>query len=380
MPSPIVVVAVDSFKGSLAAPAATEAIARGVLRAVPGADVRARPMADGGEGTLDALLAASPGSRRLRVATCGATGAAIETPVGRLADGEGVVEIAQVVGLTDAATGTSDVRARDTRGVGRVLRALIDDGCRAIAIGLGGSSTNDGGAGLLAELGVRFLDAEGRAVAPTPEGLARLARVDAGALDPRVGAVRLTIMSDVDNPLTGARGATAVFGPQKGVAAADIAALDRTLAHYAAQVEAALGCHAASKAGAGAAGGLGFALQLLGARFASGAETVADLNGLDAALDGADWAITGEGRSDAQTLMLKAPSIVARRARARGVPVALLSGAIDSAALPALDAHFDGCFALPPGPAALADSLAHAQDWLDDRAFAMARLRFCARR
>jgi glycerate kinase len=378
--SPIVVVAVDSFKGSLAAPAATDAIARGVLRALPHAQVRARPMADGGEGTLDALLAASPGSRRRDVATCGATGAPIQAPVGRLADGEGVVEIAQIVGLTDAAAGTSDVRARDTRGVGRVLRALIDDGCRAIAIGLGGSSTNDGGAGLLAELGVRFLDAEGRAVRPTPEGLGTLASVDASGLDARLGSVRLTIMSDVDNPLTGMRGATAIFGPQKGVAAADVDALDRTLMHYASRVEAALGRHAASERGAGAAGGLGFALQLLGARFASGAETVADMNGLDAALDGADWAITGEGRSDAQTLMLKAPSIVARRARARGVPVALLSGAIDGTALPALDAHFDGCFALPPGPASLADSLANARDWLDDRAFAMTRLRFCARR
>lgn len=375
-PAPVIVVAVDSFKGSLRASDACDAIARGIRRALPASVVRERPMADGGEGTLDALMAASPGSSRLRLPTLGAGGHAIDAGVGRLADGTVVVEIAQIVGITDRVAMSVGVGARDTRGVGIVLRQLLDDGCREFSIGLGGSSTNDGGAGLLAVLGVRFLDAADGLLAPTPDGLAGLARVDVAKLDPRLAAARMTIMSDVNNPLTGEQGATAVFGPQKGVADADVALVDRTLARYAALVEMALARHASQSPGAGAAGGLGFALQLLGARFKSGADVVADLNGLDAALSGSVWVITGEGRSDAQTLMRKAPFVVAQRARARKIAVSLLSGALDTSALPLLEAHFDGCFALPPGPQSLAVTMDRAADWLGDRAHAMARLRF----
>ena len=208
----------------------------------------------------------------------------------------------------------------------------------------------------------------GDAVAPTPAGLATLASADAGGLDPRLGECAITIMSDVNNPLCGERGATAIFGPQKGVRADEIAAIDATLARFAALAERAVGRSAADRPGAGAAGGLGFALQLVGGSFRSGAEVVADLIGLDAALAGADWAITGEGRTDAQTLLRKAPFVVAERARAAGVPITLLSGAIDSAALPELGRVFDGCFALPAGPMTLADCIAHADVLLADRA------------
>jgi glycerate 2-kinase len=377
---PIIVVAVDSFKGSLEAGAACRAIARGVVRALPDAELRVRAMADGGEGTLDAVLAASPGGTRFSVTTRGADGRALDVAVGRLADGSAVVEIAQVVGITDGTAMTTEIAARDTQGVGVLLRHLLDDGCREFAIGLGGSSTNDGGAGLLAALGVRFVDAADRIVAPTPRGLSNLVRVDLAGLDPRVDQSRLTIMSDVNNPLCGDQGATVVFGPQKGAQADAIAPIDATLARYAALLENAFGRQAAQRAGAGAAGGLGFALQLLGGEFRSGADVVADLNGLDAALAGASWAVTGEGRSDAQTLMRKAPCVVAERAHSQGVGVSLLSGALDPAALAALDAVFDGCFALPPGPHSLADSIAHASEWLADRAAAMTRLRFSARR
>lgn len=181
-------------------------------------------------------------------------------------------------------------------------------------------------------------------------------------------------MSDVNNPLAGPRGATAIFGPQKGVAADRVAAIDATIARYAALVEPALGRGAAERPGAGAAGGLGYALMLAGGTLRSGAEVVADLIGLDAALDDADWAITGEGRSDAQTLLSKGPSVVAGRARARGVPVSLLSGAIDASSLPALNARFDGCFALPAGPATLDACVRDAATTLADRAEAMTRL------
>ncbi|MEO6748487.1 MAG: glycerate kinase, partial [Casimicrobiaceae bacterium] len=311
---PIIVVAVDSFKGSLSAADACNAITAGIRRALPAADVRARPMADGGEGTLDAVLAASAGAARHRLPTRGAAGDAIEADVGILANGAAIVEVAQVVGITDPLAMATRVAARDTRGVGVLLRHLLDAGCRDFSLALGGSSTNDGGAGMLAALGVRLLDAAGAEVAPSPDGLARLASVDAAGLDPRIRQARLMIMSDVDNPLTGERGATAVFGPQKGVAAEAVGAIDATLARYASRVESALEKSASQLRGAGAAGGLGFALQLLGAQFNSGADVVADIIGLDAALAGAAWAITGEGRSDAQTLMRKAPYVVAERA------------------------------------------------------------------
>jgi len=382
--SPIVVVAPDSFKGSLSAPAVCAAIARGLARVWPEAEIRARPMADGGEGTLDAVLSAvgASGQRRAQIVG-GAGGAPVSAAWGLLDGPEGrtaVIEIAEVVGITDAEGMRAPVGARSTRGVGELMRALLDLGIRRFLIGVGGSSTNDGGAGMLAALGLALSDATGGPVAPAPDGLAAVTRADAAGLDPRLGQASITIMSDVNNPLCGPRGATAIFGAQKGVAAGDSARYDATLSRFAALAERAIGVSAAANAGAGAAGGLGFALQLLGGSFRSGAEVVAQLIGLDAALAGAHWAITGEGRSDAQTLLRKAPWVVAERARASGVPVTLLSGAVDPAALAELGPAFDGCFALPAGPASLAECIAQADRLLADRAEQIARVFVAARR
>jgi glycerate kinase len=246
-------------------------------------------------------------------------------------------------------------------------------------IGLGGSSTNDGGAGLLAALGLSLTDARGRAIEPTPAGLATLAAVDASRLDPRLADARIIVMSDVNNPLTGERGATAIFGPQKGVLRERIAEIDGHIANFASLTEGALDRRAQDKPGAGAAGGLGFALQLIGGEMRSGAEVVADLIGLDAALDGADWAITGEGKSDEQTALGKTPLIVARRAAARLIPATLISGSIDRSALPELGRHFAGCFSLPSGPASLEQCLEDAAALLADRAEQLALLFDAAR-
>jgi glycerate kinase len=380
---PCVVLAPDSFKGSLDAPGVCAAMARGLQRVWPGAEIRSCPMADGGEGTLDAVLSRG-GERRSRTLT-GAGGAPRVAAYGLVATSAGpaaVIEAAEIVGITDADGMAVDVGARSTRGIGELLGALLDDGLRRFMVGLGGSSTNDGGAGMLAALGLVLADARGTEVAPTPAGLAALARVDAGGLDLRLRECTITIMSDVDNPLTGERGATATFGPQKGVRGAEVAAFDATLARYAALLEGALPAGAAgtaAKPGAGAAGGLGFALQLLGGDPRSGAEVVADLIGLDAALAGADWALTGEGRTDAQTLAGKAPYVVARRARAAGVPISLLSGAVDAAALPALTRVYAGCFALPAGPATLAECIGGTGSLAADRAEQIARVWAAAR-
>jgi glycerate 2-kinase len=222
-------------------------------------------------------------------------------------------------------------------------------------------------------------DAAGREIAPGPEGLATLTHVDADDLDPRLASCAITIMSDVNNPLTGEHGATAIFGPQKGVTPAQIRRFDDAIARFAERAETAIGRRVSDSPGAGAAGGLGFALQLLGGSFHSGAEVVAGLIGIDAALAGADWAITGEGRSDAQTLLRKAPFVVAEHARAQGVPVTLISGAIAPDALPELGKHFAGCFGLPNGPSSLDECIANAAGLLADRAEQLARVVLAAR-
>jgi glycerate kinase len=383
LPRPVIVLAPDSFKGSLDAPAVCAAIATGLRRVWPEASIRSRPMADGGEGTLDAVLAACGAlSARARAEVRGAAGDAVIADYGVLDDDgrrTAVIEVAQVVGITDERAMTTPVTRRDTRGVGELIRHLLDADIRRFMIGLGGSSTNDGGAGLLCALGLALRDAQGAALEPTPEGLAGLATVAATKIDPRLAESSITLMSDVNNPFCGERGATAVFGPQKGVAAAQVASMDSTLARYAALAEGAVGRNAAANPGAGAAGGLGFALQLIGGEFRSGAAVVADLIGLDAALAGADWAFTGEGRTDTQTLLAKAPFVVAQRAARAGVPITLLSGAVDAAALPALAQYFAGAFALPGGPATLADCIAHAPALLADRAEQIARVFECRR-
>lgn len=375
-----VVIAPNSFKGSIAADAAATAIASGLRRVWPDAELRLRPMADGGEGTLDAVLSRGGTRRAARVA--GASGAPRDAAFGLIDEGAtAVIEVAQVVGLTDTAATAQPVERRSTRGLGELMRLLLDAGVRRYLIGLGGSSTNDGGAGLLAALGLKLVDAQGRDVAPTPAGMAALAEVDASVLDTRLAQTHITIMSDVDNALCGERGATAVFGAQKGVRPESAAELDACIARFATLTERAIGRNAKEREGAGAAGGLGFALQLLGGEPRSGAQVIADLIGLDAALEHADWLITGEGRSDRQTLSGKAPFVAAKRAAARRVPATLISGAIDRAALPELGRVFAGCHSLTFGPATLEDCLSGAASLLADRAeqlalvFAAARAR-----
>jgi len=226
---------------------------------------------------------------------------------------------------------------------------------------------------------MRLYDAAGQELAPLPSELHKLASVDLSGLDPRLQDIDIIAMSDVDNPLCGESGATAVFGPQKGVRPEQIAQLDGWLGQFAALLEQAAGRQSAQAPGAGAAGGLGYALLMLGAQFQSGAQTVADYIGLDAALENADWMITGEGRSDAQTLHGKAPFIAASRARQAGVPSSLLSGGIERGALAQLQDSFSGCFSIVFGPVALQDAIDNAAGLLQDSAEQMTRLWLSAR-
>jgi glycerate 2-kinase len=318
-----IVVAPDSFKGSLTAAEAADAVARGLARAVPGAEVLTRPVADGGEGTVAAALRAG---YRPRTAT-------VTGPDGRPVDAVLAVDGGTAVAELAAAAGIGLLAApapltATTRGVGELLLAAVDAGARRVVLGLGGSATTDGGAGLLQALGVRLLDAGGRDVPPGGAGLAVLDRIE-GAPDPRLRDVAVLVATDVDNPLTGPAGAAAVYGPQKGATPGDVALLDAALRRLAAVVRRDLGVELEDRPAMGAAGGTAAGLAaVLPVTVGSGAELVADLVGLDAALAGAALAVTGEGSLDAQTLRGKAPAVVAARARRAGVPCVALAGRV----------------------------------------------------
>ncbi|MFJ4622071.1 glycerate kinase [Streptomyces sp. NPDC088812] len=319
-------VAADKFKGSLTAVEVAERVTAGLRRVVPEAEVEALPVADGGDGTVDAAVAAGFERREVRVA--GPLGHEV-TAAFALRGDTAVVEMAEASGLQRLPAGVFAPLTASTYGSGELLRAALDAGARTIVFGVGGSATTDGGAGMLSALGARLLDEEGEPVAPGGGGLTDLARVDLSGLDPRLSSVDLVLASDVDNPLTGPKGAPAVYGPQKGASPDDVETLDAALARFAKVLEAAVGPKAAEYAaapGAGAAGGIGYGALLLGARFRAGIEVMLDVLGFAPALERADLVITGEGSLDAQTLHGKAPAGVAAAARAAGKEVVAVCG------------------------------------------------------
>lgn len=321
-----VVLAPDSFKGTVDAAEAADALARGWRRERPGDELVLRPMADGGEGTLDAFAAAVPGAERMPVRVTGPDGRPVDSCWLRLPDGTAVVELATTSGLTLL----DPLRPYDahTRGFGEAIAAALDAGATRLLLGLGGSSSTDGGVGALTALGARFTDASGAPIAPGNRGLAALAAVDLDGLRP-LPAGGAVVLGDVTNLLLGEHGAAAVFGPQKGAAAADVPVLDAGLYQLVRVMGAA---PFADEPGSGAAGGTGFGLLAWGAAMGAGSALVAEAIGLAAELEDADLVITGEGRYDGQSEAGKAPSEVARLARVAGVPVALVAGAITAEA------------------------------------------------
>ncbi|MXR36766.1 glycerate kinase [Neisseriaceae bacterium B2N2-7] len=367
-------IAPDSFKGSLPAARVAAAMAAGLRRADAQARLTLKPMADGGEGTLDVLHSVSGGFWRECVVH-DAAGQARTAAYLCLPDGCCVIEVAQVVPLADVPPGPA--LERSSFGVGELMLDALDQGATHLALALGGSSTNDGGAGLLLALGARFVDAQGELLRPSPAGLTDLAHVDLSALDQRLASTRIELWSDVDHPLCGGQGASAVFGAQKGLTAAEQLAADKVLQRLAVLAG---GDALAQQAGAGAAGGMGWALLLLGGQRISGAQAVADHTGLAAALREADWVLTGEGASDEQTLSGKAPFVVAQLARAAGVPVSLLSGAIRPDPAGRLAASFDGCFSLCSGPMPLSAAMGQAPALLEQACEQLARTVLRARR
>ncbi|MFF1274845.1 glycerate kinase [Streptomyces marokkonensis] len=321
-----VLVAADKFKGSLTAVEVAERVTAGLRRVVPELVVEALPVADGGDGTVAAAVAA--GFERREVRVTGPLGDEV-TAAYALRDGTAVVEMAEASGLQRLPEGVFAPLTASTYGSGELLRAALDAGARSIVFGVGGSATTDGGAGMLSALGARFLTAGGEPVAPGGGGLAELASADLSGLDPRLSSVEFVLASDVDNPLTGPKGAPAVYGPQKGASPEDVETLDAALAHFAKALEGAVGPRAAEYAaspGAGAAGGIGYGALLLGAAFRPGIEVMLDVLGFAPALERADLVITGEGSLDRQTLHGKAPAGVAAAARAAGKEVVAVCG------------------------------------------------------
>ncbi|WP_209561294.1 glycerate kinase [Frigoribacterium sp. PvP032] len=320
MPGLAVVVAPDSFKGSASAATVAAAVAEGWRSVRPGDHVAELPLADGGEGTLDAVEAALPDCTRHRLEVPGPDGRPVTASWLMLPDGTAVAELASASGLGLMATPAP--YDAHTRGLGRVLADALDAGARRLVVGLGGSASTDGGAGVLTELGARLLDSLGEPVVDGSHGLAATVRVDLSGLRPLpVGGVQ--IWSDVTAPLLGPGGAASVFGPQKGATPDDVLALERALEGLAVLVDA-----DPSAAGAGAAGGTGFGMLLWGATVVSGAEAVAEIVGLDRLVTAADLVVTGEGRFDEQTAGGKLVSWVASSAHAHDVPVALVAGQV----------------------------------------------------
>ncbi|MFD2331130.1 glycerate kinase [Cohnella sp. GCM10020058] len=403
------VIAPDSYKGSLSSREVGAIMAAAIRREIPQAEIDVFPMADGGEGTVEALVGAC-GGRSEEIVVHGPLEPGAAALIGLIEqDGEPVyvIETANICGLPMIAADRRDPYAATSRGLGEAIAHALDRGARRLIVGLGGSAVNDGGIGMLAALGVRFTDRAGRLLEGRGADLLRVAAVDWSGLDPRLAACAITAASDVTSPLTGPAGASLVFGPQKGATPEQAAALDEAMGAYAALLEqpdgpsvggartvmpspadeageigltgaeadkaVANGLRLAERPGAGAAGGLGFALLRLGARIESGAEVAARATGLKQRIVGADWVLTGEGRTDAQTLSGKLPFRVAEWAAAEGVPAILVSGGLGPDIEPLYEA-FAAVFPIVGRPSTLDECLAEAEDNLARTARNVARL------
>ena len=370
-----IVVAPDAYKGSASAADVAAAMARGIRRVIPDAEIRELPVADGGEGTLDALLAATRGERRC-AQVHDPLGRPIAAPWGILGDGQtAVIEMAAASGLPLLAPQERNPRITGSRGTGELIRAALDAGMRRIVLGIGGSATNDGGAGMARALGARFLDHDGKALPEGGAALAHLARIDLSALDPRLHETEITVACDVDNPLCGPRGASAIFGPQKGATPAMVDELDAALLRFADFAEDLTDRVISDQAGAGAAGGLGAGLMFFTpAILKPGIDLVLDVIGFDETIANADLLITGEGRTEAHTAFGKAPVGVARRAKRFGVPVICLSGSLGEGADDVLGCGIDALASISDGPMTLEESMSAAPRLIESASARLGRL------
>lgn len=359
--SPVFVLAPDSFKGSLSAQEVCVAMAQAIHSVLPAAQVISKPMADGGEGTVETLVNATEGHLH-HLSVTGPMGIPVNASYGVSGDGRtAFIEMASASGYAYSAHDSQSVRRATTFGTGELLLDAVDRGIREVIMGIGGSATNDGGAGFLQALGARLLDSKGEELSPGGASLLDLVTIDVSDLDPRLSTIAIRIASDVDNPLTGDRGASAVYGPQKGATSEDVKLLDDALAHFAQVVERVTRRSCKEIAGAGAAGGLGFALlSFTQATLQSGASLVAEAIGLQAAIEQADYVFTGEGRMDRQTLAGKTPAVVATLAQSYDKPVIAFAGSLEAGMTNLPHPLFDTLIPITPADMPLSQALSLA--------------------
>ncbi|URT73219.1 glycerate kinase [Cytobacillus firmus] len=356
-----IVIAPDSFKESLSALEAANAIERGFKSIFPDAQYKKMPMADGGEGTVQSLVDATYG-RMIECTVTGPLGEPVQAFFGLMGDGKtAVIEMAAASGLHLVPPEKRNPLLTSTRGTGELITAAADTGVQHIIIGIGGSATNDAGAGMIQALGGKLYGKTGREIGPGGVALAELSAIDMSNLDPRLRDIHIEVACDVDNPLTGPKGASAIFGPQKGATQEMVQLLDRNLGHFADIVEHALGKPFRDIEGAGAAGGIGGSLlAFLNADLKRGIDIVLDAVNFEEEVKGADLVITGEGRIDSQTIYGKTPIGVAKAAKKHGIPVFGLAGSLSDDSHIVHDHGIDALFSIVPGVITLPDAFEKA--------------------
>ncbi len=364
-----IIIAPNAFKGSLTAYEAADAIERGIRRFYSGARIIKKPLADGGDGTMEVLSRAT-GGRMLSAAVTGPLGVKTKARYALLGDGEtGVIEMAEASGLRLLGKQERNPMVSTTFGTGELIARAIDKGCKKLILGIGGSATNEGGSGMLLALGFRLVNRKGRPIGFGGSGLSELARVENPELSARFKALDITIASDVKNLLLGSSGASRMFGPQKGATPAMVEKLERALANYARVIKRDLGVDVLKLKGGGAAGGIGAGIYaFLGGRMGSGIDIVMNLSGMGKELKGASFLVTGEGMIDDQSIFGKAPVGVARLAKKYGVPVLCIAGGIGVVSGKIYGAGISGISTLVSGPMELEDAILNAPALLADAA------------
>ncbi|MFO7848526.1 MAG: glycerate kinase [Spirochaetia bacterium] len=374
-----ILIAPDSFKGSSSSLVVADAIEKGVYRVFPEAVIEKVPIGDGGEGTVEALVAANEGDF-LSERVSGPLGAPVEASYGIIDENTAVLEMASASGLDLISQDERDVKRTSTYGTGELIKHALDQGVREIIIGIGGSATNDGGTGMARALGYRFLDSEGRELPPGGAGLSMLERIDTHGVDPRIREATFRVACDVSNPLVGESGASAVYGPQKGAHPADVEILDKALGRLGEVVSRQLGIDAMDEPGAGAAGGLGYGLTVFcGASLETGIDIVLDAVNFEKRIEDVELVITGEGKIDGQTSYGKVPIGVARRAKQHGVPVLVIAGDIGEGIEGVYEAGIDAVMCTVNRAMSLDEAMSRSRELLTDaseRSMRMVRLGF----
>lgn len=361
-----IVIAPDSFKGCLNALSVAQAMCRGARQVYPESDIALIPMADGGEGTVEAILSAVPGEK-VKLQVTDPLGRPIEAFYGLIDHGStAIIEMAAASGLTLLSESERNPRLTSTYGTGLIIKDALERGVKKVLLGIGGSATNDGGAGLAAALGVRLLDNQGKELPLGGAALADLADIDMSGIHPQLSKVKIEVACDVQNPLCGPTGASAVYGPQKGASIEDIHELDKALSNLGERLSIIAGCDILTLPGGGAAGGLGAgSVGFLGAQLRPGSQIVLEVSNADEKIKSADLVLTGEGKTDFQTAYGKVPVGVASLARKYNVPVLVISGAVEGPPNVLSDHGICSCFSVSEGPVTLEEAFNKAEQQLE---------------